>query len=360
MRKYNSSKVVVIIPSYEPDERLLFFLSQLEQALPPNYTALIVDDGSGPRYEGIFNAVKNQFGITVLHHSSNLGKGRALKTGFLFCKKNCPGAIGCITADCDGQHTSSQIMRMADALEKNQHALILGERCFDSNEIPFKSKFGNIITRKVFNALYHKDIPDTQTGLRAIPMEWLDAFIGISGDRFEYEIRQLIYAVENEIEIIEVPIETIYDSKEHHSTHFKPVKDSIRIYHAFGSAFGRFFVSSISSSVVDLLLFQLLCIVLKNNTMQVSYIVVSTIVARCLSATYNYLLNYYYVFRSSRNHFSSAPKYFMLAIAQMICSALLTTVLVNLFSTQIEVVVKIPVDTLLFFISYKIQRWLVY
>jgi hypothetical protein len=56
----------------------------------------------------------------------------------------------------------------------------------------------------------------------------------------------------------------------------------------------------------------------------------------------------------------AAIKYFSLAIIQMSCSALLVTGLIKIWPKGIEVVYKMGVDTVLFFISYAIQQRLVY
>ena len=48
-----------------------------------------------------------------------------------------------------------------------------------------------------------------------------------------------------------MPVETVY-IEENKTSHFNPIKDSVRIY----LVFGKFLFSSLSSSVLDLLLFQ--------------------------------------------------------------------------------------------------------
>jgi len=89
------------------------------------------------------------------------------------------------------------------------------------------------------------------------------------------------------------------------------------------------------------------------------YIIVSTVIARVFSAVFNYAVNYKKVFLSNETVAKSATKYFCLAILQMGCSALFVTLGV-MATTGNEVVVKIIVDTILFFISYKIQHRLVF
>lgn len=350
--------IPIIIPTYEPDERFEVLLSDLKKAsISP---IIIVDDGSSAEYRHYFDAAENQYGAIVLRHEINYGKGRGLKTAFSYCLENYPDMVGCVTADSDGQHTPMAITQCKTALYENPEKLVLGVRCFDGDDVPAKSQFGNNLTRKVFKMLYKVDITDTQTGLRGISRKYMQELLAVDGDRFEYETRMLIDAVQKDITIMEVPIETIYDSKENHSTHFRPIADSIRIYSVFKFAFGAFLLSSLSSSVIDLVLFQILCLVLKNGFSSIGYVAVASVLARIVSAVYNYLVNYVFVFNSKRKHQQAAVRYFVLAIAQMICSATLTTGLVGLIKVHAEFLVKVPVDVILFFISYKIQKKYVY
>ena len=132
-------------------------------------------------------------------------------------------------------------------------------RDFKSDDVPAKSMFGNKLTRKIFKWLYRLDITDTQTGLRGIPAGFMSALVSIGGDRFEFETQMLIEAQKNNIVIREFPIATIYDSKESHSTHFHPILDSYRIYRIFFETFFKFAISSLSASVLDLFIFQIIC-----------------------------------------------------------------------------------------------------
>ncbi|EJW97655.1 dolichyl-phosphate beta-D-mannosyltransferase, partial [gut metagenome] len=87
--------------------------------------------------------------------------------------------------------------------------------------------------------------------------------------------------------------------------------------------FLKFIVSSLSASVLDLVIFTMFCTLLRSQWS--IYVTVATIVARVLSATYNYIINYKLVFKSEQSHTASSIKYFCLAILQMMLSALLVT-----------------------------------
>ena len=347
--------IPVIIPAYEPDEKLLILLNHLKEAGIRNM--IVVDDGSGSDFQTLFARAEATEGCTVLHHAVNLGKGRALKTAFNACLLRFPTQCGCVTADSDGQHTPQDILACMKKLWENPEALVLGCRNFDAADVPMRSSFGNKCTRKVFRYLVGLSVSDTQTGLRAIPASFMKSLMNVRGERFEYETNMLIETKNMSVPILEVPVETIY-LEENKTSHFNPIKDSIRIY----MIFGKFLFSSLSSSVLDLALFGLFCKVLRAASgiwTGLPYIVGATILARIISAIYNFLLNYKVVFQSSANLAASAAKYFALAVCQMLCSAFLVNELFGLLGGY-EVAVKIPVDVLLFFLSFVIQREFVY
>lgn len=353
-----SNNVPIIIPSYEPDDRLLVSLEELKKAkLGP---IVLVNDGSSEEYDKYFEIAERDYDVIVLRHDVNRGKGRALKTAFLYCLEEFKDLAGCVTADSDGQHSTLNIGQVKAALLEHHDALILGVRDFDAAGVPTKSQLGNKLTKQVFKSLYKKEISDTQTGLRGISKSFMRDLLDLPEDRFEFETKMLIRGIEDGVEFVEVPIETIYDSKENHTSHFDPIMDSIRIYRLFGFAFGKFLISSLSSSAVDLVIFQIACSMLRNGANGVQYVAIATIVARVISAIYNYSMNYYFVFKSKKNHAKSGVKYFLLAVVQMLCSAVFTTALIAITGTDVELLVKVPVDVLLFFASYQIQKRFIY
>ena len=348
-------EIPVIIPSYEPDEKLITLLHAL-QAVGIRHV-VVVDDGSSKAYAHLFEQAAAMENCTVLYHAVNLGKGRALKTAFNYCLREFHEAPGCVTADSDGQHTPADIVACMQALLDHPESLILGCRNFDGPEVPVRSSFGNKCTRQVFRYLLGLSVSDTQTGLRAIPASFMEKLMQVRGERFEYETNMLIETKDLNISIVEVPVKTVY-IEENKTSHFNPIKDSLRIY----LVFGKFLLSSLSSSVLDLLLFQIFCVMLQRaagGLMGIPYIVAATVCARVISAIYNFLINYRVVFKSRAGVAATIGKYALLAVCQMACSAFLVNALYGLIGGA-EVVVKMPVDILLFFISFAIQREFVY
>ena len=346
-------EVPVVIPSYEPDEKLPALLKELKAVGFRNI--VLVDDGSGGEYGHFFQEAENLYGCHVLHHAVNQGKGRALKTAFNYCLGTFGNMPGVITADSDGQHSPECILACVDAMLAHPEALILGCRCFEGEEVPTRSEFGNKCTRAVMKYLTGITVSDTQTGLRGISASFMEMLLMVKGERFEFETNMLLETKARQIPIVEVPIRTIYIA-ENETSHFNPIKDSVKIY----MIFGKFLFSSLSSSVVDLALFSLFCLLLKDMRWgSITYITVATVFARILSALYNYLMNLKVVFQSDSPIKTTLPRYVLLAAVQMSLSAFLVGKLYPLFG-GLEVLVKMPVDILLFFLSYVIQREFVY
>lgn len=350
-------RIPIIIPAYEPDDRLLVLLRSFKKE---DCLVVLVDDGSGEQYKAIFQQAKDilQEKVILLTHEVNRGKGRALKTAFSYVLEHFKDAIGVVTADSDGQHNLSSIKKVAEAIEKDPKALVLGVRCFDQEGIPWKSVFGNKLTAKVLTYISGIKISDTQTGLRGIPRDFMEKLLTVPGERFEFETEMLVESA-GVCKICEVPIETIYDSVDNHQTHFNPIADSIKIYRVLGKRFLKYVFSSLSASLLDLLAFFVICSLISTES-GVLYVSIATILARIISATYNYIFNYRIVFRSNASVTESSVKYAALAIIQMALSALLVTIGVTIFRGFPEIVIKAVVDTVLFFISYKIQQTLVF
>lgn len=253
--------IPVIIPSLEPDERLMDLIKDLKKENIQNI--ILINDGSSEEYNHYFEMAQKDYGCTVLRHYVNLGKGRALKNAFNYCLLTFPNLIGCVTADSDGQHRPKDIKKCMEALHATN--LILGCRDFNKEDVPQKSRLGNKITRQVCKYLCGIDVSDTQTGLRAIPKKFMKELLSVSGERFEFETNMLIETKKSGVNIEEVEIQTVYDSKDNHTTHFNPIKDSIMIYKIFGRMFIEFIFSSLSSSVIDLILFAYFCKIYSNT-----------------------------------------------------------------------------------------------
>ncbi|MBF0518671.1 MAG: bifunctional glycosyltransferase family 2/GtrA family protein [Nitrospirae bacterium] len=332
--------VVVLIPAYNPDDKLMSVITEL---VAFGFEHLIVvDDGSTPECAGVFDRLKNIQQCHLLRHAKNLGKGRALKTGFNYFCIHYPDSVGIVTADADGQHLPADIVRVSRTLYANKNKLILGTRTFTKN-IPFRSYMGNVITRYVFWLLIGKKFSDTQTGLRGIPQEMVKNILDLGGERYEYEVNMLIYTKVSNMPIVEEPISAVY-IENNRSSHFNPLYDSMKIYFLLI----RFVFSSLFASLLDFVLFT---ITYKLS----SSILVSFWTARFSAGTVNFFINKQIVFKNSSSASVTLIKYITLTISLGSVSFLLIKFLANNLGINVFIA-KVTVEVVLFLISFSAQR----
>ncbi|MHA6481773.1 GtrA family protein [Paenibacillus sp. strain BS8-2] len=344
--------MTILIPSYEPDERLIALIHRLKEVSADDI--LIVDDGSGEAYRGIFETAEHA-GCTVLTHRINQGKGSALKTGFDYVRQQSSrDDAGIVCADSDGQHLPGDILRVAAAVRERSSRIVLGSRQFTGN-VPLRSRFGNSATRMVYSMATGQPIQDTQTGLRGYSADMLDWLCALPGDRFEYEMNMLLEAPKAGYLLVEVPIDTIY-LDENKSSHFRPLIDSARIYWPFV----KFCASSGLAAVLDFALLLILQWATSN-------LLLSVIGARICSSIINYGINRRFVFRGGKEDGLSGSttirrsmsRYYLLAVIILA----LNYGILHLFHIELGVslvIAKLATESSLFALSFWAQRRFVY
>ena len=333
---------IVLIPAYCPEKNLPSFVHTLYEH---NCRVIILDDGSPVEYQSIFQQCCDE--AFILHYTPNHGKGYALRTGMAWIQKNIENGGIVITADADGQHAPEDIDKCAYTAEKYPDSLVLGIRNFHQEGIPFKSKAGNLITEKIFKLACGVSVHDTQTGLRAFSTTLIHSFLTIEGDRYEYEMNQLLYCVENRIPFKQMEIRTIYEN-DNASSHFHPVRDSFLIYRKLLC----FALSSFSSFLVDYGLFSLF-------TFLSSHVLLANICARLISASFNYEINKRYVFKQKDAGYSSLVKYAFTAVTVLVCNTMILAIFTDILHIN-PMIGKLMTELILFIFSWTVQKTFVF
>lgn len=122
-----TKRVSVIVPSYNPDEKLETVISGLEDAGFDDI--IVVNDGSREDCLKFFPDPSLHPSMTLLTHEVNRGKGAALKTAFSWFIENRPEREGVVTADGDAQHRVCDILGCAEEMLESGD-LVLGVRDF--------------------------------------------------------------------------------------------------------------------------------------------------------------------------------------------------------------------------------------
>ena len=290
-----------------------------------------------------------------------------MKTGFEYIRSVAGENDGIVTVDADGQHLPADVMRTVEAWEASPAALVLGGRRF-TGKVPLRSRMGNSITRGVFAVTTGVRVYDTQTGLRAFAVKYADEMIEIKGERYDYEINQLLYATKHNIPVVETPIETVY-SEGNRSSHFRGFADSWLIY----KMIFVFMLSSFSCFIIDYSLLLILAAVFKAlpsayeasaNEWRLPIFgrgvdthLLALIIARAVSSFCNYLLNRKVVFKSKSS--SSILRYY----AVIIFLLLLNYGLLSLVSTSNGLplwIAQLVVQACIYPLSFVLQRKFVF
>ncbi|WP_032112524.1 GtrA family protein [Candidatus Paracaedibacter symbiosus] len=332
-------KICFIIPSYEPDRKLIVLLKEI-LGKTDKYI-FVVDDGS--KNKAIFkDPIFSNNRIILITHAINLGKGAALKTAFNYILVHHPDILGSITLDADGQHAVDDAINVSLALnEKNE--LVLGARDFSLHDKtpPLKSRIGNLLTRNIWRFVVGYKITDTQTGLRGISSRLMRECLQIEANRYDFEMEMLLKAQKIGISPYEIPIRMIYidDNK---GSHFNPIFDSFKIYFVIL----RFSISSFLSFIVDYSFYFLFILMFSLP------ITFSFIFARFIAFIFNYNINKRVVFKFNQKW--SFYKYILLFMINLFIG--------SIFMGGIELYgynafyAKVLIELILFFFNFFLQR----
>lgn len=347
--------ISLIVPAYEPDDKLISALPLLEEAGFSDI--IVVDDGSSDACDEIFKKAKEFSSVTLLVHDVNKGKGAALKTAYKYILENRPESLGAVCVDSDGQHLPKDVLACTEEMLTGKPHIVLGCRDFTLPFVPERSRKGNNITRNVFKKFFKMDVSDTQTGLRAVPSKFYPDMLQTEGERYEYENNMLLTMKDNKIPYSEVRIETVY-IEENKSSHFRPIRDSLRIYcHLFAKT-----IKYALSSLFCVLLENVIQLIL-HDTVSLPNVFLNELVdflpARLISSVANFFINSRFVFKKKNSR--SVARYYALWAVQAVVTYLCTVgveALLNRTEGLVYFLIITAIKTVIFFASYFVQkRW---
>ena len=329
-------RTIVLIPAYKPCETLTDLVSELSEN---GIDIVVVDDGSGEAYSGVFDSVKPY--ADVIGCEKNGGKGSALKRGLGYIDERFEKPYIVVTADADGQHRVEDIFRVARFAEENPEALTIGTRTI-SREMPLRNWFGNVYTKAAFLCATGKRVSDTQTGLRGFSDATVPFMLSIRGKRYEFEMNVLMWWARSNLTIIEVPIYTLYEDG-NSSSHFKAIRDSIRIYWEIL----KFAAPQFFGFVLDVMLFAALY-----------YLCLPFFAANVLARLPSALLHFAWVWALGKKYKTASRLSFSrYAVHAAAILALNTLLLWGLLALGMNAVwAKVIADVAMFFATFVVQR----
>ncbi len=348
-------KTAVVIPVFNPEPGL----QSLCRSLVSSFRIVIVVDDGSTENGSAFKSLPES--IRVIRHACNKGKGAAIKTALRYLSENTDAEYA-VFADGDGQHLPKDIVAVANRANCSGNT-VLGVRRFKLGHVPLRSWVGNVCTALIVRLLLGIRVSDTQTGLRAIPRRLFDELAAEPGDRYEFEVRLFRFLKERQEKLEQEEIDTVYINS-NRASHFRPIVDSIRVYrNLIGTIFLKFCASSVLGFLIDNLIFTCCILSLGASGYSRKYMIfISLVIARIVSATCNYYCNRRLVFKSKDRLLISYSRYWGLVCLVAIlsyCGTTLISAVSNSEGWRITCV-KVFVETILFLLSYRLQKMWVF
>jgi glycosyltransferase involved in cell wall biosynthesis len=311
---------VSIIPAYNPGKIVTDIVSAVSKNVD---LVIVVDDGSDAENKKYLLECTKIENVQLITFPFNQGKGYALIAGLKEAVRHFPDFI--FTIDSDGQHNPEEITKFKQfiATSNQSYDLLIGTRQI-ATTMPLRSRIGNVFTAKLFNAIFKKPIADTQSGFRVLSANFAkDVVANIIPGRYETEMRMLIFAVETNRTVGNICIETIYFD-ENKNSKFRPLKDSLRVLVPLSKYTGV----AIASFLLDYFVFLLLSYLFGV------YYILSHVISRICSGTFNFFSNRYLVFQSRAKKLPEGLRYIAAVVFSLSITAILLYCLVDIIGTS--------------------------
>lgn len=195
------TKITVILPAYNEEVSIGSIVIGAKKHAD---NVIVIDDGSNDNTAEIAELA----GANVIKHSSNQGKGAALKTGF----KSVGDTDIIVTMDSDGQHKPEDIKKLVSPIENGEADVVNGSRYLNrkKSDTPAYRRIGQTVLDKATNVGSGLDVTDSQSGFRAFASHTIPAF-RFSSSNFGIESEMLMDASNAGLRIKEVEIGVRYD-----------------------------------------------------------------------------------------------------------------------------------------------------
>jgi len=194
-------RTVIIIPAWNEEAPLPAVLADLHRTVP-DCDVVVVSDGSTDDTARVARAG----GAAVVELPYNLGIGGALRTGFRYAVRN--GYSRAVQFDADGQHDSTQIQRLLDALDDGAD-MAVGSRfaASDGDYQVGKLRGGAMgLLRFTVRRVTKQPFTDTSSGFRAFSPGVLAFFADTYPSEYMESVEALLMAHRAGFVVREVPV----------------------------------------------------------------------------------------------------------------------------------------------------------
>ena len=192
---------LVLIPAYRPTDNLIELANSLYTV---GFRIVIVDDGSGEEYAGVFD--KAEAYATVIGYEESRGRGFALRYGMDFIIKEMPYFKYLITVDTDDGYSEEAVRTVSTEIRRTG-GIVMGRRNAENSPSTLFELTSNAIVRGIYALLTGLYIDDIRSGLRAFEFRYIKRLSKLGGNGFDYDVTVLIDAAKRRIPVTVVNVE---------------------------------------------------------------------------------------------------------------------------------------------------------
>lgn len=220
----NNKKIALLIPAYNEEE---YIQGVIKSCTSYGMDIIIIDDGSSDSTAEKVRSLISSSGnnLKLLVHPENIGKGKALITGFEYIVNN--DYAGVITLDADGQHDPDEIKDFLKIVRDESPDLVIGNRLGNTSGMPFIRLATNVFTSWIISNIAGKKVSDVQSGYRYLKSDALRK-IKLRTSNFDTEPEIVMRAGWHNMKILNIPIKTIYH--DNFTSYVNPVTDTIKFF----------------------------------------------------------------------------------------------------------------------------------
>ena len=199
----SGERLLVVIPAWTEASVIGDVLTELRTAVPWA-DVVVVSDGSVDDTAKI----ARDGGVKVLELPLNLGVGAAMRTGYLYARRN--GYDWALQLYADGQHDPADIPRLLDAARAADADIVIGARFAGTGSYQTKGprRWAMSLLSAVLSPVTKAKLTDTTSGFKLNSKKAIELFsVDYPAEYLGDTIGALTIAARRRLKIIQVPVE---------------------------------------------------------------------------------------------------------------------------------------------------------